>query len=116
MKALIIIVIGTVLVVFGLLHNFAQGKEMTYSSGPAIAYARMYCREYNTERYNCFDPKNSNCVNYNKGGGTDCANFMSHRRVGVRSCNDTFYLIWCFHGKATTNRICWGCLSYHFQG
>jgi len=25
------------------------------------------------------------------------------RRNGVRSCNDTFYLIGCLHGKAATN-------------
>lgn len=58
-------------------------KELTYNPSAATAYATLHCSTatYNHDKYKCWDPKNSSCENYNKGGGTDCANFMSQALI-----------------------------------
>jgi hypothetical protein len=58
-----------------------HGKEITYNPNLAKAYAEKHCKDYNHDKYKCWDPNNSKCENYGKGGGTDCANFMSQSLI-----------------------------------
>src|SRR4030042_4938977 len=67
----------------GLINSEVFGTVAKYDRTRAVEYAESKCSTttYNNEKYKCFNPKNPNCENYNKGGGTDCANFVSQALI-----------------------------------
>jgi hypothetical protein len=78
--------------------SVAWASGFTYNRSKAVTYAGDHCKTatYNHDKYKCYNPKDSRCENYKKGGGTDCANFVSQALIdGGISFSD------CLVGKGT---------------
>jgi len=83
MKNLVYKTVASALFLILSVSSVAWAGGVAYNRNKAITYANDHCKteKYNHEKYKCFNPNNPNCENYNKGGGTDCANFISQALI-----------------------------------